>query len=271
MVHSINLRASGAQRDNKTIDITAKSFESLSDEIVAALRELYLSNRERKNYGGRCFLYIVDDGNGNGLNIGIGLSADDSGLIMWQSKDGFKTVASGYLNYRRFTAGAFAEIAELIINHYGLNDEISAAQTDAMFGYAYDVENEIAIESSAIGESIQNIENYICCDDPEITIDERADWIADELTDIRLSLKLIREALDGCLEKCGRLTGCSIVWDDFCGCDYFEGLLTDWSPSSLWTDLDPDDELYFIVNSLLHYADDDLIFALQGHNIYMAA
>lgn len=258
-------------RDNQVIKTNGMDAEKVRESIFNAIKNLYLS-RPVKSFILHVSESVAISTDTTSLVIGVGLTADATGKICWENHLGFKSIAKGYLPYQRYTKNAIWTIVDLIMNFYGIEDIINREVSDTMFEYAYDVESEITSNASWIAEEIENIENYAYCSEPDITVEELAEWIYESAKSIKYALDNIRRSLDECLEKCEKLTGCNIGWDDFCGSEYFEDLLTDWTPHFLWTDLDPEIELESILQDCLSGIDEDLRYALMDdYHIYIAA
>lgn len=111
--------------NRETIEIAANNdYETVFNEVEKALRNLYEISDFRRRHGNKCFGFEASEGK-NSLIFGIGLSADKSGKIIWETCSGFDIIARGTTEYSRYVDRAFWHMASMIINHFGLTDQIS--------------------------------------------------------------------------------------------------------------------------------------------------
>lgn len=193
-------------------------------------------------------------------------------LVLYSVVGGFHEVRRQVIGGAN-RVGSWAKVAELAIEW--LEDILlplkAELESELMFDEAYDVESEISADAGCIAECIENIDDYLDAD--EVDDETKLDWIATEIKDMEMFLQYIKNSLDSCLVKCSDITHCDVGWDDFCGCDYFEDLCTDWSPSTRWTDLDVEDEMDYILSHIFRGADvdDDFLFEIMDRTGYVIA
>lgn len=213
--------------NSETIEISANSdYEIVFNEIDNALRKLYQISDDRRRYGNKCLGFIASVGK-NELIFGIGLSADNSGKIIWEYKNGFDRIDRGTSKYSRYVDGAFWFMANMIISRFSLTDEINdennetdendiMEETDDMYQYASEAAEEIEILADSVDKDYSEIIAEMKHDEPDI------EYAMERVDDMYRHIKDIKNELEWCLQRCDERTGCDIGWDDFCTADYFE-------------------------------------------------
>ena len=208
--------------NRETIEIAANSnYEIVFNEIDNALRKLYEISNHRRRYGNKCLCFRASVGK-NELLFGIGLSADDSGKIIWECNYGFDRIARGTTKYSRYVDGAFWYMASMIINHFGLTDlqtqneaEEQARQdeiADTLSNEASALSDEAKTlynEAKEISDKIGTFLHYT--DDP----DDEHDALINMAMEMREKLYRIKRIREDFLDRADELTGCNCVFGDF--------------------------------------------------------
>ena len=215
--------------NRETIEIAANNdYETVFNEVEKALRNLYEISNFRRRHGNQCFGFDVSEGE-NRLLFGIGLSADRSGKIIWETKYGFDHIARGTTKYSRYVDGAFWHMASMIINHFGLTDQISEEdkewndivdlseyQSDQMAELESTIEDSVECLNENIEHAKQYVDYYLFpYEDLDIIDDELVnDWIDDAVYEIKSDLKTISEARGKFLMNMSRYTKCNYTLSD---------------------------------------------------------